>query len=161
VAALAQPRHGLDRVALWIGTALGSGYFPYAPGTCGTFMAVPLCLALQPAGPVAYLAVTIGLLLAGVWASDRIIALTGGKDPQIVVVDEVIGFLITMALIEPTLISVTLGFILFRVFDITKPNLVKRMEGLAGGWGVMMDDFMAGLYAHMSLRALLWIFEPP
>ncbi len=79
------------------------------------------------------------------------------KDPGEVVIDEIVGYLITMGLIPLHLIKVIVGFILFRVFDIFKPFPIKRLERIGGGWGIMLDDAIAGLYAALILRILFKI----
>ena len=76
------------------------------------------------------------------------------KDPGEVVIDEIVGYLITMGLIPFNLIKAIVGFFLFRVFDILKPFPIKRIEQIGGGWGIMLDDVIAGLYAALILRIL-------
>ena len=81
---------------------------------------------------------------------------TAGKiDPQEVVIDEVVGMAVTLALVPLDLKTIGLGFLLFRIFDVAKPFPVRRFEKLPGGWGIVMDDVMAGIYANLCLRVVL------
>ncbi len=81
---------------------------------------------------------------------------TAGKiDPQEVVIDEVVGMAVTLALVPLDLKTIGLGFLLFRIFDVAKPFPVRRFEKLPGGWGIVMDDVMAGIYANLCLRIVL------
>jgi phosphatidylglycerophosphatase A len=90
----------------------------------------------------------------GVWAADHVIARTGLKDPQIVVIDEVVGVLLTLAASAPTWTSLVAGFVLFRIFDQWKPWPARSLESLPGGWGVVMDDVAAGVWGAAVLGAL-------
>ena len=149
---------GGTRLAVFIATAGYAGYFPIAPGTVGS-----------AAGLVAYLIVwwtqsravevglIVGLFALGVWAGTTAERYFGGIDPGPVVVDEVVGMLITLAFIPVGLSGAIAGFFLFRIFDIIKPFPAGRLEALHGGLGVMADDAMAAVYANLSLRVLLWL----
>ncbi len=147
----------MSHVALLISTFGYVGYFPVAPGTAGSFAAIALYAIVRWAGsPMVYVLVTLLVLAAGIWAATRSEALLGGKDPGPVVIDEVLGMLITLAFLPFSTAGVIAGFVLFRVFDVIKPWPAGPMERLPGGWGVMLDDAMAGVYAHVSLRLLAW-----
>lgn len=147
----------MTRLAVFIATVGYSGYFPVAPGTVGSL-----------AGLVAYLlvwwsrsmALEIGLIVllfaAGVWAGTIAERYFGGIDPGPIVIDEVVGMLITLAFIPVGLAGALIGFVLFRVFDVVKPYPARRLERLHGGLGVMADDAMAAIYANVTLRAILW-----
>jgi len=147
----------VTRLAVFVATVGYSGYFPVAPGTVGS-----------AAGLVAYLlvwwsrsmAVEIGLILllfaAGVWAGTIAERYFGGIDPGPIVIDEVVGMLITLAFIPVGLTGAVAGFVLFRVFDVVKPYPARRFERLHGGLGVMADDAMAAIYANVTLRIVLW-----
>jgi phosphatidylglycerophosphatase A len=95
------------------------------------------------------------VIVAAIWASDRTQKLLGRTDPSEVVIDEVAGFLVTMLLLPVSLVSVGLGFIFFRFFDIVKPWPVRQSERLKGGFGIVVDDLLAGVYAHLCLRGIL------
>lgn len=81
--------------------------------------------------------------------------LFGKSDPGQIVIDEVCGYLITMFLISPSLRNIILGFLLFRIFDIVKPPPIKRLERLRGGFGIVSDDVMAGIYANLILQVVI------
>jgi phosphatidylglycerophosphatase A len=143
------------RLAHVLATWFGCGHVPYAPGTAGTLGAVPLYLVLRPHGPFAVLATAAILGAIGVWAANDVIASTGQKDPQIVVIDEVVGVLVTLSASRPTWTSLALGVVAFRVFDQWKPWPARTFEKrLPGGWGVVMDDVAAGAWGALLLAAL-------
>lgn len=134
-----------------LATWFGCGLVPLAPGTAGTLGAIPLYLLIRSAGPLAVLFVASVLAVVGIWAADQVIARTGQTDPQIVVIDEVAGVLITLAACTPTWTSVLFGFVLFRVFDQWKPWPARALESLPGGFGVVMDDVAAGAWGAAVL----------
>lgn len=149
-----------DRLTRWIYAAGPSGLAPIAPGTFGTFTACVL-LALPgrvpgipewslPFGVAAFVVV----LLVGVWASAEAEKIHG-KDPGIVVIDEVAGMIVTILALPNSWPALILGFFLFRAMDILKPWPVRRLESLPRGWGVMLDDVLAGVYANVLLRVAL------
>lgn len=98
------------------------------------------------------------LFVVGVWAGTTAERSFGGIDPGPVVIDEVVGMLITLAFIPVGWSGALAGFFLFRVFDVFKPYPAGRFEQLHGGLGVMADDAMAGVYANISLRVVMWLF---
>jgi phosphatidylglycerophosphatase A len=100
-------------------------------------------------------AAIVALFAAGVWAGTTSERHFGGTDPGPVVLDEVVGMLITLAFIPVGLSGAIAGFVLFRVFDVVKPYPAGRLEALHGGLGIMADDAMAAVYANVSLRLLL------
>lgn len=136
---------------------------PVAPGTAGAIEGVAIFLLLNalhlgPGLSIFGLAIINAVLFAiGVWASNRACRVTGLEDPQLVVIDEVSGQLIALiplALLPSiSIISVLVGFLLFRLFDIFKPYPIRKLEHLRGGLGVMADDALAGIYAAV----LLWL----
>ncbi len=147
-----------SRIALILSTWFGSGYAPVAPGTFGTLAAVPLAILMGMLGGGYGLVVLLMVTGAGIWASHRSRELLGREDPSQVVIDEVAGYLLTLFLLPINWITLTAGFFLFRVFDILKPWPANRAEELNGGLGIVADDLIAGLYAHLILRGGLWVF---
>lgn len=141
------------RLAFVLATWFGCGVVPLAPGLAGTLGAVPLYLLLRPSGPALVLVVAAMLAAIGIWASGHVIAATRQKDPQIVVIDEVVGVLITLAASAPTWTSLIAGVVLFRIFDQWKPWPARSLESLHGGWGVVMDDVAAGVWGAALLGA--------
>lgn len=150
-----------DRVA-WIAYSFfGSGRAPVAPGTAGSAAAALLLLLPGrvpglPAWdrPLWGLAIA-ALFLLGVWATGRA-EVRFGRDPGIVVIDEAVGMMVTLYLLPNTVVALVAGFFLFRLFDIVKPFPVRSTERARGGWGVMLDDVAAGVYAHLALRLFLF-----
>lgn len=136
----------MKRFAYILATWFGCGLSPVAPGTVGTFGALPLYFLVRGGGPPAVLGLAIVLTFVGVWAAGVVAETSGKHDPQIVVIDEVAGVLVALAAAHSSLgIVVAVG--LFRVFDITKPFPARRAEKLPGGWGIVLDDIVAGIYA--------------
>jgi len=131
------------------------GYFPKAPGTAGSVAAITMAWVLNRYFDVSALKLALlGLILMipGIWAADITAKSSGMKDPQIVVVDEVVGQWITLA--GATTLnwkSWLIALALFRIFDMTKPTPVRQLEKLPGGFGIVMDDVMAGVYAAVLL----------
>ena len=154
-----QIEHLSDRIAFLCATACGAGLVPRAPGTAGSV--VGLCLWL--AASMAPWPLTIETLLVvviaviGVWSGTRAERLMNRSDPPAVVVDEVVGMLITFIGISPTWKSACMGFALFRLLDILKPFPICRLQRLRGGWGIMADDVAAGAVAAVVLRVLLHV----
>lgn len=147
-------------VRMTLATWFGTGYAPVASGTVGTLATVPLVLLLAWAdSPALYLGATLVLVLLGLWAASGGERYLGTKDPGPVVVDEVAGFLVTMALLPVTPGTLVGGFFLFRLLDIVKPFPGRQAERLPGGWGIMVDDLIAGLYANLVLRLALALLE--
>lgn len=153
-----------DRFGYALATGLGAGFVPIAPGTVGALEGVAIYLAIHALHPrqTAFLVVlaiiNVILFATGVWASNRTCAITGLKDPRLVVIDEVSGQLIALtplALLPSLSIrAVVIGFLLFRLFDIYKPYPIRKLESLHGGLGVMADDALAGVYAAALLFGL-------
>ena len=148
-----------SRVATLIGTWFGAGFLP-APGTAGSAAAILIALALHYWLGVCQLGFALmagGLLLPGIWAATYVSRERNLKDPQIVVVDEVIGQWITLAgAAALNWKSFLAAFVLFRLFDIWKPPPVRQLEKLPEGTGVVMDDVFAGVYGAVLLRLLGW-----
>ncbi len=141
-------------VALAIATVFGIGYVPVAPGTFGSAAGFLLWMALpESAGLQA--ATIVALFVLGSIAGNAAERYFGRTDPRHVVIDEVMGMLITLFLNPVGLRGAFVGFLLFRVTDVIKPYPANRLERLPGGIGVMADDAMAAVYANVALRALL------
>ena len=142
-----------------IATAFGAGYSPIAPGTAGSLIGLILFWPLQMAVPWVQVAVTVVVYFAGVAASTRLARILGRKDPGAAVVDEVVGMWLSLLFLPFTPWTAAAAFLLFRVLDVFKPWPARQLEALPGGWGIMTDDVMAGIYAnlllHAALRALL------
>ncbi len=158
-----------DKFALFIASGCYSGFAPKAPGTCGSLLGVGLLYVLSLCWPCfsqvdqrgCLLLLNIGVIILGTLASYIVMrADTQSKDPQYIVVDEWAGLALTYLLCPALLTSLgglTLGFILFRFFDITKPGPVGWVEKFPGAFGVMADDCVAGIFAGLSALLLLYL----
>ena len=146
----------MTRLAVFIATVGYCGYFPIAPGTVGSAAGLVFYLLVWWAQSPLFEAGLILLLFAvGVWAGTTSERYFGGIDPGPIVLDEVVGMLITLAFIPVGIAGALIGFFLFRVFDVLKPFPAGRFEKLHGGLGVMADDAMAAIYANIVLRLVL------
>ena len=144
--------------SLFLATGFGVGYSPVAPGTLGTLVAIPIYYFLSKIPSPLYEITLIGFFFLSVWISENAEKFFGKKDDQRIVIDEVIGFLITMLWVPKTIRFIIIGFFLFRFFDILKPFPIRRLEkGFKGGFGVVLDDVVAGVYANIILRLIYGI----
>ena len=135
----------------------GAGLSPIAPGTMGTLVAIPIFLVLTTFSPMIYLSSVTILFFVGCWASALTAQALNVHDHPGIVIDEIIGYLITMMFVPVTWYWVALGFLLFRLFDIWKPwpiSIVDRK--VKGGIGIMLDDVLAALYGLLSLHIAIW-----
>jgi len=149
----------LNRFFLLVATGFGVGYSPIVPGTLGTLLAIPLYLVLSEIPSPIYELTLIGFFFLSVWISERAEKFFGKKDDQRIVIDEMMGLFITLLWLEKTLLVIVIGFILFRFFDILKPFPIRHLEKRwKGGYGVVLDDLMAGLYANILLHLLERIY---
>jgi phosphatidylglycerophosphatase A len=140
---------------LLLATGFGAGYSPFAPGTLGTLIAIPVYYFLSEIPSPIYEITLIGFVFLSVWISENAERLFAKKDDPRIVIDEVIGFLITMLWVPKTTGFVIIGFFIFRFFDILKPFPIRRLEkGFKGGFGVVLDDVVAGVYANIILHLI-------
>jgi phosphatidylglycerophosphatase A len=148
----------VTRLALFLATAGYSGYFPIAPGTVGSAVGLVVYLLVwRTRSPILEVALIVAVFALGTWAATRAERFFGGIDPGPVVIDEVLGMLVTLALIPAEWPAMIAGFVIFRVFDVIKPFPADRLEKLHGGFGIMADDAMAGVYANLTLRLVMWL----
>jgi phosphatidylglycerophosphatase A len=138
-------------VARLIATVGGLGYAPVAPGTVASlpFAAVVWIFAPPTLGLIA---AALGVTVVGIWAAGREEAHLGQHDPSCLVVDEAAGMLVTLVAVPPALGWALAGFVLFRVMDVWKPFPIDRLQRLPGGYGVVADDVLAGVYANVLLQ---------
>jgi len=149
------------RVAIFLATGAGAGYGPIAPGTWGSALGVVLALPLAAGGAGLYAASLTSLLAVGIWAADEAERAFGREDDGRIVIDEVVGQLLTLTplLGDPASLHspfwLVTGFVTFRVFDVWKPGPARWAERrFSGGTGVMLDDVVAGVFAALVLAAL-------
>ena len=175
-----QPRN-TDPVSLWsrfIATGAFVGYVPWASGTFGTLAGLILYLIPGMENPPLLFVIILAGFAAGVYTSARVAPAVGHHltktaeraktmfqrghpstpDPSIIVIDEIVGIWITLLMVPKTLPAIVIGFLLFRLFDIIKPYPAARLEHLPGGWGIMLDDVVAGLYANIATQILYRLF---
>jgi phosphatidylglycerophosphatase A len=147
------PLHPAALIATWF----GAGLLPWAPGTWGSLAALPFAWVIAWLfGAAGLLAAAAALFFIGWWAAARLGRATGIKDGRSIVVDEVVGQWLSLVAAPLAPGAYALAFVLFRLFDITKPWPARWADrALPGGFGVMADDVIAGLYAALALRVLL------
>ena len=135
----------------------GSGCSPWAPGTFGTVVAIPIYLLLNTTPLWLYLSVTLIMLLAGIWLCDKTTRKLGVHDHKGIVWDEIVGYLITMIAAPKGWLWVIIGFVLFRLFDILKPWPISVADKqIKGGFGIMIDDVLAGIAAFVILHIIAY-----
>ncbi len=148
----------MSRLGLFVATCGYLGYVPIAPGTFGSAAGLAVFMAVRSSGSVTVELATIVILFAvGIWSGTVAEHHFGGVDPGPIVLDEVVGMLITLALLPVNLTGAIVGFLVFRVLDVIKPWPSNGFEKLPGGLGVMADDGMAALYGNLVMRALIWL----
>jgi len=136
----------------------GTGYVPKMPGTVGTLVGILFYLPMVYLSWPVYIGVTIALFLLGIWLCEVTANHLGVHDHGGIVWDEIVGFLITMTLVPPDWRFLLLGFVLFRLFDIWKPWPIRWFDvGVSGGFGIMLDDLVAGLYALLVLQLIAYL----
>lgn len=142
-----------------LATGFYTGYIPVASGTFGTVVALPLCYLLSVLGPVEGIVFTGAFVGFAVWTAGEAEKIFKKKDSGLIVIDEMAGFLVTLFLIPWGAKSVIIGFLLFRLMDVVKPFPIRSLESkLPGGWGVVGDDILAGVYANLALRIFMRFF---
>lgn len=143
----------------FIAFGFGSGLMPIAPGTWGTLAAIPIfCLLLNCHWSV-YLALTALAFILGVWVANKVSSELGLHDYKGIVWDEVVGYLLTMFMAPKGFVWMIVGFILFRIFDIWKPQPIRYIDQkVPGGMGIMLDDVLAAVPAWLILQLMAWSF---
>ena len=149
----------MRRLGLLIATFGYIGFAPVAPGTVGSAAGVAVFYLIRGIESAWVQPLLIAVLFAaGVWAASIAERALGGVDPGPVVIDEVVGMLITTLFLPLTWTGWLVGFLVFRVCDVIKPFPAGRAERLPGGFGVMCDDVLAGVWGYIIMRGLLWAF---
>jgi phosphatidylglycerophosphatase A len=149
------------RLALLFSTALYIGFIPGAPGTYGSLATTAVLFFLLKTGhqilPDLHLSAVGMISILGIVSAAETSRVRKDEDPSIVVIDEVAGQLLTYLFVPLTVVNLVIGFLLFRLFDIWKPQPVRKLESLKNGVGIMADDLAAGIYANVLLQAISWL----
>ena len=148
----------MNRFLLLFSAGFGVGYSPIAPGTLGTLLAIPLYFFLSQIPFPLYELTLLAFFFLSTWISEQAQLHWGKKDDQRIVIDEMMGFLVTMLWVPKTTFTIIAGFILFRLFDIIKPPPIRRLENVNGGYGVVLDDVVAGIYGNIILHIISFYF---
>lgn len=135
-------------------TGFYSGYTPIAPGTAGSLVAAVVYLLPNVEKPILLLSIIVLFFFIGTLVACRMEKVLG-EDPPVIVIDEMVGMWISYLFLPKTLTVIVLGFLFFRGFDIFKPPPARRIEKLKNGWGIMLDDVIAGIYANLTVQIIL------
>ncbi len=147
-------------LTLLISTFFGVGYLPLMPGTFASLAFVLLHFFAFKKFPIyIFLSLLFLIFFIGVEFSTRAEKILGKKDPRHVVIDEVLGQMISLFLIPARTAPIIIGFLLFRIFDVLKPYPCFEVQKIKGGWGIMLDDLFAGIWANIFLRIIIIIFK--
>jgi len=151
----------MNRVYRILATGGYSGYFPKAPGTFGSMVILFVYWMLPAFSPSLLGLVIVAMFLVGVWSATLMTNENNGQDsdPSVVVIDEMVGMLVAVFLLPKRFVWMCLAFLLFRLLDVVKPFPVNKLEAFPKGWGVMLDDVGAGLYANIILQILRGILR--
>ncbi|AEA33222.1 phosphatidylglycerophosphatase A family protein [Hippea maritima] len=145
----------IQRISEHISTIFGIGYTAYAPGTMGSLFGLLIYMFLKDSGIYFYAFVVVILFIAGVLASDVMENVYGIKDPSFVIIDEVVGMLISLMAVPYHPVVAISGFFLFRLIDISKVPPLNWLEKLGGGFGIMIDDAVGGLMVNIILQVIV------
>ncbi len=147
----------LKKIAYIIATGFGSGYSPLMPGTAGSFIALMIFI-LVPLDNVSWLIICLIVFFTGIWAA-QIVEKEHGKDPGLVVIDEFVGQWISLLFLPRIFLVFIAAFIIFRILDILKPFPANDSQKLAHGWGIMIDDVIAGIYTNAIIQLIIFFLK--
>ena len=147
------------RLILLLASGLGAGFSPFAPGTAGTLVAIPIELLLSRIRSPVYELTILTFFFFSSWIAEKAQNHWQKRDDQRIVIDEIMGYFLTMLWIPKTLLFISVGFLLFRLLDIVKPFPCRQLEKVRGGFGVVLDDVFAGIYANIGLQLLRILVE--
>ncbi len=147
-------------LTLLITTFLGTGYLPLMPGTFASFAYLLIHFFLLKNTPLhVYLFLVLIIFSIGAIFSSKAEKIFQKKDPRPVVIDEVLGQMVSLLLISSRALPLIIGFLLFRIFDVLKPFPCFEVQKVKGGWGIMLDDLFAGIWANIFLRIIMILFR--
>lgn len=142
----------------FIAFGFGTGAIPFAPGTFGTLIAIPFYLAIRNFPNSIYLITVLIITVGSIWLCDKVSRELNVNDHQGMCLDEIVGYLVTMYAAPHNFKSILIGFILFRLFDIWKPQPIQYVDQkIHGGFGMILDDVLAGIYACIFLHIISWM----
>lgn len=144
----------MHKLVLFFSSVFGTGYIKYAPGTFGSLAGVLLWAFFIPENFTIQLSAVVLMFFASVFFSSLAERIYGKKDDQRVVIDEVAGMWLSVAFLPKTFLFLVLGFILFRIFDVSKPLFIRKLQNIKGGLGITIDDIAAGFFANIILQVL-------
>ena len=143
-------------LVVFLATGCFTGFLPTMPGTWGTFAGIPLVIISHRLTSIMQAIVTVVSVAIAVYIAGKAEILFEDRDARPIVIDEMVGFLVTLLWLPLNFLTLCLGFLLFRLFDIVKPPPISILEKqLHGGWGIVLDDVLAGVFANVTLRLLL------
>lgn len=149
-----------NKTAIFLATGCYVGYIPFAPGTFGSLIGLPLCFLLAEIQLSAAIIAALLIIALAIWISNVAEQALERKDPGCIVIDEIAGMAVTLIGLPLNLTTVTIGFILFRILDILKPFPIRILDKrLPGGLGIVADDVAAGIFANALIRILLVILD--
>ncbi len=151
----------MNRFFLLLASGLGAGFSPFAPGTAGTLAAIPIELFLSRIGFPVYELTLLTFFFFSSWIAEKAQNHWQKSDDRRIVIDEMMGYLLTMFWIPKTTLFIILGFFLFRFFDIVKPPPIRLIERAKGGFGVVLDDVLAGVYSNIILQIICYFTLSP
>jgi phosphatidylglycerophosphatase A len=147
-----------ERAVLFLATGFFIGTVPFAPGTFGSVIGLPICFLISRLDILPSIICTVLFILFAIWVAAAAEKVLKKKDAGEIVIDEIAGLIVTFIGLPFTLKIVIAGFIIFRTFDILKPFPIRFLEKkVAGGSGVVLDDVLAGLYGNLILRFAIYI----
>lgn len=141
-----------------VATGFFSGYSPITPGTMGTLVGALLYFIIPVSDTLTFLLITVLTFLTGVWTSAQLERRLG-HDPQVIVIDEIVGMWISVLFLPRFVWTIAIAFFLFRVFDTFKPYPARHLERFRNGWGIMLDDVAAGVYANIVMQGFLYVLK--
>jgi len=149
-----------EKAVIFLATGCFLGNVPFAPGTFGSLLGIPLCLALSKTDVFVAALLTLLFIVIAIWIAHIAEKAFDNTDPGNIVIDEIAGMAVTFIGVPFNLVSVVCGFLLFRVLDIAKPFPIRRLDrSLSGGVGIVLDDVVAGIYSNLILRLAYRLIE--
>ena len=145
----------INRISEHISTVFGVGYTAHAPGTIGSLFGLLIYMFLKDVNIAIYLCIVFILFVAGVYSSNIMEDVYDTKDPSFIIIDEVVGMLISLAYVPYSPLIAIMGFLLFRIIDIAKLPPLNWLEKMHGGMGIMLDDAVGGLIVNIILQVIL------